>query len=245
MEVSKIRVLRGPNLWTRHTAIEAIVACDEGERSLRETARRRSPPARALSGDRVSRARHPPGTLSLAHALEFATLGLQAQAGCPVTFSRTAPTRTPGVFEVVGRIHRGGRGPAWHWNSPNHSAAPPSTDAPFDVAAALARLRELDEDLRLGPSTGAIVHAATARGIPYRRLTERQSRPVRLGQPPAPHPGRRDGPLQRHRGIRRSGQGADQETARSGRRSRAASAARSPMRRTRGAPPAKSAARWW
>src|SRR5690606_38692747 len=33
-------------------------------------------------------------------------------------------------------------------------------------------LRELDEDVRLGPSTGSIVDAAVARGIPYRRLTE-------------------------------------------------------------------------
>jgi cyanophycin synthetase len=30
----------------------------------------------------------------------------------------------------------------------------------------------LDEDIRLGPSTGSIVNAAIARGIPYRRLTE-------------------------------------------------------------------------
>ena len=36
----------------------------------------------------------------------------------------------------------------------------------------LKQLRELDEDIRLGPSTGSIVDAAIARGIPYRRLTE-------------------------------------------------------------------------
>ena len=27
MQVSRIRALRGPNLWSRHTAIEAIVSC--------------------------------------------------------------------------------------------------------------------------------------------------------------------------------------------------------------------------
>ena len=27
MEVSRIRALRGPNLWSRHTALEAIIAC--------------------------------------------------------------------------------------------------------------------------------------------------------------------------------------------------------------------------
>ena len=42
----------------------------------------------------------------------------------------------------------------------------------FDIEAALAELRELDEDVRLGPSTGSIVDAAIVRGIPYRRLTQ-------------------------------------------------------------------------
>src|SRR5690606_5730728 len=52
-------------------------------------------------------------------------------------------------------------------------------DTPFELAEALARLRELDEDLRLGPSTGAIVNAALARNIPFRRLT--QGSMVQLG----------------------------------------------------------------
>ena len=34
MEVSRIRALRGPNLWSRHTAIEAIVTCAENERDI-------------------------------------------------------------------------------------------------------------------------------------------------------------------------------------------------------------------
>ncbi len=34
MEVSRIRALRGPNLWSRHTAIEAIVSCTESERDI-------------------------------------------------------------------------------------------------------------------------------------------------------------------------------------------------------------------
>ena len=31
MEISRIRALRGPNLWTRATAIQAIVRCTEDE----------------------------------------------------------------------------------------------------------------------------------------------------------------------------------------------------------------------
>lgn len=45
-------------------------------------------------------------------------------------------------------------------------------DTPFDLYDALKQLRELDEDVRLGPSTGAIVQAALARGIPFRWLTD-------------------------------------------------------------------------
>ena len=31
MQITRIRALRGPNLWTRSTAIEAIVQCEPGE----------------------------------------------------------------------------------------------------------------------------------------------------------------------------------------------------------------------
>ena len=28
MEVTRVRALRGPNLWSKHTSIEALVQCD-------------------------------------------------------------------------------------------------------------------------------------------------------------------------------------------------------------------------
>ena len=34
MDVTRIRALRGPNLWSRHTAIEAVVECSAPERAL-------------------------------------------------------------------------------------------------------------------------------------------------------------------------------------------------------------------
>ena len=43
-------------------------------------------------------------------------------------------------------------------------------DRPFDVAAEVERLRDLAHRVQLGPSTAAIVAAAKARGIPFRRL---------------------------------------------------------------------------
>ena len=36
MEVSRIRALRGPNLWSRHTALEAIISCEASERTIED-----------------------------------------------------------------------------------------------------------------------------------------------------------------------------------------------------------------
>lgn len=110
------------------------------------------------------------GELSLAHAVQFATLNLQAQAGCPVSFSCTAPTTEAGLYQVVVEYSEEAVG--------RRALALAETlcraaleDTPFDLDAALAELRALDEDERLGPSTASIVRAAQARDIPWRRLT--------------------------------------------------------------------------
>jgi cyanophycin synthetase len=171
MEISRIRALRGPNLWSRHTSIEAIVSCTEAERDIallpkfEPQLRARFPEIKFLE---PASPNHP---FSLAHALEAAALGLQAQAGCPVTFSRVVPTVEAGTYQVVVEYTEEavGRLAIELAEALCKSAL---DDTPFDLEAALAKLRELDEDIRLGPSTGAIVQAAVARGIPYRRLTE-------------------------------------------------------------------------
>ncbi|MDD5249200.1 MAG: cyanophycin synthetase [Rhodocyclaceae bacterium] len=170
MEVSRIRALRGPNLWSRHTSVEAIVTCTEAERAIdnlpdfEPRLRARFPEIGFLQPTSHAEA------ISIAHALEFAALGLQAQAGCPVTFSRTTATLEPGVYQVVVEYSEEAVGRlAFELAEALCLAA--AANAPFDLDSALARLRELDEDVRLGPSTGSIVQAAVARGIPARRLT--------------------------------------------------------------------------
>ncbi|ARP82722.1 cyanophycin synthetase [Bordetella genomosp. 8] len=171
MEVSRIRALRGPNLWSRNTAIEAIVACDDQECSIERLPsmearlRARFPQLGPLSPEGYA------GTVSMAHVLEQVALLLQAHAGCPVTFSRTSATVEPGVFQVVVEYSEEEVG-RLAFDLAEKLCLAAREDAPFDLADALHRLRELDEDIRLGPSTGAIVHAAVARGIPYRRLTQ-------------------------------------------------------------------------
>lgn len=170
MEVTRIRALRGPNLWSRHTAIEAVVACHGAETAIEQ-----------LPGfEAALRARFPAigelhpvvlgQPLALAHVLENAALALQAQAGCPVIFGHTSPTLEEGVFQVVVQYSEEAVGRR-ALQLARELVDATVNGTPFDAAAAMAELRELDENERLGPSTGSIVDAAVARGIPYRRLT--------------------------------------------------------------------------
>lgn len=167
MQVSRIRALRGPNLWSRHTAVEAIVSCQAQDAlvpGLEQQLRRLFP---ALGLIRASSASQ---TLCLAHALEKVTLALQVQAGCPVTFSRTTPTQEEGTYQVTVEYSEEAVGRR-ALSLAEQLCLAAQQGGTFDVDAALAELRELDEDERLGPSTGCIVDAAVVRGIPFKRMT--------------------------------------------------------------------------
>ena len=81
MEVTRIRALRGPNLWSHHTAIQSIVACSEAESAIErldgfETRlRARFPQLNPLQ---------PTGhadSIPMARVFELVALDLQAQAG--------------------------------------------------------------------------------------------------------------------------------------------------------------------
>ncbi|MES3021059.1 MAG: cyanophycin synthetase [Pseudomonadota bacterium] len=171
MEVSRVRALRGPNLWSHHTSVEAIVACTPDEQCVgampgyETRLRARFPELSPLQPNGHD------DTIPMAHVLELAALGLQAQAGCPVTFSRTTATLETGIFQVVVEYSEESVG-RLALELAEQLCAAAAADLPFDLDGALAQLRELDEDMRLGPSTGAIVQAALARNIPYRRLTD-------------------------------------------------------------------------
>ena len=173
MQVTRLRALRGPNLWSRHTALEAIVVCLPESCCL---SRRPGFEARvralcpSMGPLRPAAQNGQPVTISLAHVLECATLQLQAAAGCPVTFSHTAVTLEPRTYQVIVEYTEEavGRLAMTLAQQLIHAAL---GEGDFDADHAITQLRELDEQERLGPSTGAIVDAATARGIPYRRLT--------------------------------------------------------------------------
>jgi len=151
-------------------AIEAVVACDESERAIR---RMDGFEARLRALFPAIGALHPEGgdgDISLAHVLQIAALALQAQAGCPVTFARTTATTDAGVYQVVVEYSEEAVG-RQAFEDAQQLIQAALGQGTFDADKTVAALRELDEDERLGPSTGSIVDAAVARGIPYRRLT--------------------------------------------------------------------------
>ena len=173
IEVTRTRALRGPNLWSKHTSVEALVQCDT----------QYSIDVRISVPDFSKRLRHlfpsiysiynstSESVYTFAHALEEATLSLQIEAGCPVTFSRTTATPNEGLYQVVVQytVEQVGRLAIGYAQELLHAAL---NNTDFPLAKVIAQLREVDEDLRLGPSTASIVNAGLNRNIPFIRLTE-------------------------------------------------------------------------
>jgi cyanophycin synthetase len=179
MELRKILALRGPNIWANFPVLEAWV--DLG--ALKDSPSSELPgfnerllawlPSlvehRCSVGTRggfCERLRQ--GTYQ-AHILEHVTLELQCLAGSQVEFGRARETSEDGVYKVAIEYHEEAFAKAC-LHSARDLLTAAVNDTPFDVAAEVKTLRDLLHKERLGPSTAAIVRAAVARGIPFRRL---------------------------------------------------------------------------
>lgn len=177
----EIRYLRGPNIWTYRPVIEALV--DIGE--LEDFPSNTIPgfyerliallPSliehRCSYGERGGFLRRVEEGTWAAHMLEHVTLELQNLAGMPGGFGKARETSTRGVYRVVVR--------AWHEDvtrsclyAGRDLLLAAIKDQTFDVAGTVERLADMAERKLLGPSTGCIVEAATAkdRRIPAIRL---------------------------------------------------------------------------
>jgi cyanophycin synthetase len=179
----EIRHLNGPNMWTYYPVLEAVVDIGELEDF----------PSNVVPGyyDRLSSwlpsliehrcsyeerggflRRLEEGTWP-GHILEHVTLELQNLAGMPAGFGRARETSIRGVYKVVVS--------AWDQHIA-HTALLAARELilsamelqpinnPYDVKAAVERLRDMVDKLWLGPSTACIVDAAANRKIPAIRL---------------------------------------------------------------------------
>jgi cyanophycin synthetase len=181
MEIRRVFALRGPNIWANFPVLEAWV--DLGE--LKDK------PSNVLPGfnDRLMAwmptmiehrcsigqrggffQRLRDGTYQ-GHILEHVTLELQCLAGEEVGYGKARESSEDGVYKVIVEYidETVGRACLETARRMLHAAV---HDLPFDVAAEIAQLRELAQDVCLGPSTRSIVAAAQARGIPWRRIGE-------------------------------------------------------------------------
>jgi cyanophycin synthetase len=179
VEFRKVLALRGPNIWANSPVIEAWVDL----KHLKDTA------SNSVAGfnDRLmswlpSMIEHEcseghrggffvrlrEGTYP-AHILEHVTLELQCLAGTPVGYGRARETSEEGVYKVVFKYKDETLARAC-LETGRRLILAALDDQPFDVAAEIATLRRLKQDVCLGPSTSAIVEAARERGIPFRRL---------------------------------------------------------------------------
>ncbi len=189
MEFLRILTLRGPNFWSRRTCLEAWV--DIGD--LRDT------PSNAMPGLYERLTAWLPGLIEhrcgigerggflmrlrdgtyAAHMLEHVAIELQNLAGTPVGFGKARETSQPGLYKVAMRYRNETVGRAC-LDAGRDLLLAAIHDRPYDVAATIARMKDIADRACLGPSTAAIVDAAEARGIPTNRLTDASL--VQLGQ---------------------------------------------------------------
>lgn len=168
--VRKTLALRGPNLWARETVLECWVefpALNEHATNWKSWLFSWLP---ALE-PQISAASLTPDPETLATLLQHITLHLQSRTDLQASFGKVMPTSETGLLRIITQFDE---------EAVARSAfdlARRLIDAAlhgqvFDVNAAIENLRDLAQDVCLGPSTRAMVDAARLRGIPVLRLNE-------------------------------------------------------------------------
>ncbi|MEA2630076.1 MAG: cyanophycin synthetase [Chloroflexota bacterium] len=167
MDLRRILVLRGPNIWSLDPVLEAWLDLGVGEAQGPRIA------VPVEFADRIRSwlpAPEGPGE-TLAEVLGWVTQRLQAQAWRPVGPSRARATSTPGVYRVA--IPYEEESLARECLAVARALCVSALDGgPFDLEAERDRLRALAQHNGLGPSTAALAVAARRRGIPVRRIAD-------------------------------------------------------------------------
>ncbi len=188
LRVTRLRAVRGPNFWR----LAPVIACDLTLGSLEDVPSTGIPGfnerlmsmlptlidhpcSRGTEGGFVERLTQ--GT-HLPHIMEHVALELQTLAGTDVSFGRVVESGDPGVWWLIVAYEEEDVGLQSVRDAVKVVRAC-MTGEELDVGRMVQELHELLEDVRLGPSTAAIVEEARRRGIPVRRLNN--SSLVQLG----------------------------------------------------------------
>lgn len=167
MKVTRTRALRGPNLWARCTALEAIVELQDSELAPRSVALFRQRLARRFAGALPENGVG--DGFTMAQGLARAALALQVEAGCAVSMCRATKAVDPGIYQVVVQYAEEAVG-RLALQLAHALCTAIRDDQPFDKADAVQQLRDTHASTRLGYGATAIVQAAVEQGIPVRRF---------------------------------------------------------------------------
>lgn len=183
IEILSHRHLRGPNMWSYNPALEVLIDIGELEDYPSDKIpgfyERLSKCLPSLHEHRCSYG-EPGGFLKRVeegtwpgHILEHLTIELQNLAGIPGGFGRARDGGRRGVYKViVSATEEEVTLKAFtHARDLLLTLIQDNGDPVAQREQIIEDLRELSDDLCLGPSTACIVHAASAREIPYIRLS--------------------------------------------------------------------------
>lgn len=181
MEILSIRTMNGPNYWSirRHKLIVMLLDLQEMEERPSNTIpgflERLQAIMPSMYAHRCSEEteggffkRVEEGTW-MGHVIEHVALEMQTLAGMDTGFGRTRQSDKHGVYHVVFSYIEPKAGEyAARASVKLVQALIDGTD--YDLQTDIQNLREIREDVRLGPSTGSLVEEAIRRNIPYIRL---------------------------------------------------------------------------
>lgn len=181
MKILSVQALRGPNIWSvsRKKLIQMRLDLENLEAlptnkipGFRERLEHLFPTMiehRCSEGKRGGFFERIDRGTWMGHVIEHIALETQSLAGMETGFGRTRETKTPGIYNVVFSYVEDKVGLFAAESAVNIAQALVDNIA-YDLQADLKKMREIREDVRLGPSTGSIVDEAVARDIPWIRL---------------------------------------------------------------------------
>jgi cyanophycin synthetase len=181
IKLLRINYLRGPNMWTYRPVLETWLDLGDLENhpshllpGFTERLTQRLPALvehHCGVGERGGFLQRLTEGTWMGHVLEHVVIELLNLSGMPTGFGQTRSTSTTGVYRMVFRARD--EQVAREALAQGHALLMATiNDQPFDVDAAVHAIRDKLDDCYLGPSTAAIVAAATDRRIPHIRLND-------------------------------------------------------------------------
>ena len=167
--VQRILALRGPNLWSRHSALECWVEFLPISNPLANWIDWLRSWLPGLESALEGVAKPDPSTL--ANLLKDITLHLQARPDSDLSFFQISPTSKPDLLRIVVQFEEEEIGRT-SFDIARRMIDSALKGQSIDFNTEIVHLREKADDICLGPSTLSMVNAARRRGIPVRRLTE-------------------------------------------------------------------------